>query len=169
MGNVDQVLRDLPKEIRLKQAKLLVSPTGVLHDPGWRGFFNGVESFFTSHPSNRTFECMWTHFAMELFFDGGTVAILERTPDGVRFTQRYHFQEEYETWSEEPHHTITITDVLFFFCRETALPYSFVGKNCKHFAYDFMAEVFHQRGLGDFGNWCRPFEDVWKELTHHEF
>jgi hypothetical protein len=101
---------------------------------------------------------MWTHLAVELEFDGGLLAILERTDKGVTFTQRGHFDKEYGSWSGTSVHAITMGEVMRFYRKESARKYSFAGKNCKHFAYDFIAEVFDHRRKGDFGNWCRPLE-----------
>jgi hypothetical protein len=162
----DQLLERLPDDTRVCNVRLLVSPTSVLFSPAMRTFLNGVEGFFTWRPSYRTVESMCTHFAVELEFDGGAVAILERTDKVVALTQRSLCDKEYGSWSGTSVHVITKGEVMRFYRKEKARKYSFVGQNCKHFAYKFFAEVFHQGLIGDFGKWCRPFEDAWKQQAH---
>jgi hypothetical protein len=162
----DKLLEHLPQDTRVCNVRLLVSPTNVLVGPAMRTFLNAVEGAFTGRPSYRTVESMWTHFAVELEFDGGAVAILERTANGVAFKQRSLWDKEYGSWSGTSVHVITMGDVMRFYRKENARKYSLIGQNCKHFAYNFFAEVFHQGLIGDFGNWCRPFEDAWKQQAH---
>jgi hypothetical protein len=164
--DIDKLLDHMPHETCVRSVRLLVSPTNVLDSPVMRTLVNAVEGFFTGRPSRRTVESMWTHFAVELEFDGGILAILERTGKGVTFTQRSLADKEYGSWSGTPVRVFTMGAVKRFYRKENTRKYSFVGKKCKHFAYDFFAEVFHQRSIGSFEHWCRPFKDAWKQQAH---
>lgn len=90
----DQHILDLPSETKVQQVKLLVTPHDILHSSDWRDFCNGVEASFTKTHSMRTFEAMWTHFAVELLFEGDITAKLEK--HGVRLTQRCLFEKEFQ-------------------------------------------------------------------------
>jgi hypothetical protein len=102
---------------------------------------------------------------MELTFRENAVAILERTEGGVSLSRRMATSFESSTWSGSPDQHSTLQDVLMFFWKEEQLPYSFISKNCKHFGYDFFTEVMHKRHIGEFGDWCRKHEDVWRIQT----
>lgn len=154
-----------PGDTRLALVRVLVSPTDTKHIKS--NFLNGIEGFFTGRPSNRIFECMWTHFAMELVFDGGTVLKLERNVAGIYLAERDVCHSEYETWTGKPDEPTTLDHVMRFFDQENQRVYSAVDNNCKHFAYNFFANIFHRRPIGDFGKWCRAFEDVYRQKTNH--
>ncbi|CAB9531677.1 expressed unknown protein [Seminavis robusta] len=125
----------------------------------------GVENFFTFGQGDRTFECMWTHFSMELQF-GDRFAILERTQDGVIFSERQiDSSSEVETWSGVPDYHVTFGQVMDFYGKELGSSYDFTSKNCKHFAYDFFWQIVRQQEIGDFGGFCQGHENVFKSKT----
>lgn len=54
-----------------------------------------------------------------------------------------------------------MSNIIQFLNKENAIP-SLPSKNCKHFAYDFFAEVVNQESIGDFGGWSQQKEQTWK-------
>ncbi|CAB9507212.1 hypothetical protein SEMRO_297_G110900.1 [Seminavis robusta] len=124
-----------------------------------------VEKTFTFGKGDRTFECMWTHFCMELQF-GDRFAILERTQDGVMFTERkIDSSSEVETWTGVPDDHVTFGQIMDFYEKELGSPYKFTSKNCKHFAYDFFRRIMRQQENLYFGKFCRGHEDVFRWKT----
>lgn len=158
------LLDDMPNDTRVSQVKLLVSPVVS----NWRCFYNDVEWFFSGfRQSDRVFESMMTHFAVEVRFDDGLVAILERTVAGVACTERSYTESEYES-GEPDHHNITVEDVMRFYTEQSAQQYCPGLANCKYFAYHFMANVFHRRQLGYVGSWCRSLEVEYEVLSRRD-
>lgn len=154
-------LHALPDDAKLEKVRVFVS---LLGNRDLLKFVHGVENFFTFGQGDRTFECMWSHFCMELKF-GDSVGILERTEHGVFFSQRELEGDEVETWAGVPDHHVTFGQVKEFYEEQKTFNYEFHCKNCKHFTYDFFARIVHQRHVGDFGCFCQSHEKVFKYKT----
>jgi hypothetical protein len=149
----------IPGELLLKKVTLYLS---ALTDEKLMNFVVGVENFFTGGRGDRTFE-RWTHFALEVTFEDGTKRILERTVDGVHFTAREISHDEVSTLSWESVPVVSAKDVFQFQEKERHRPYHPGEKNCKHLAYDFVAQLVLKKDLGDFFGWCGHPEAIWRQ------
>lgn len=155
---------DLPSDAQVTEVKFLLRKLG----DDYMNFVRGVENFFTGGNSHRTFESWNTHFAIELYFDGERL-VVERTEGGVLASKRERTEDEIETeWlgaSEmEDERVVTLEDVKKFCEEQGWIPYSFLGKNCKHFAYDFYQALLG-RPQGRFEDFCGRHEAVWRAMT----
>ena len=146
---------------RLEKVRVFVSP--IENEP-LLNVIRGVENFFTLSTGTRRFECMWTHFSVELIFSGGRRALLERNDNQVVLSQRDMNNTEIETWTVAPASPVTFNDVLDFYHREKNIPYMFHIKNCKHLCYEFMVQVVRSY-VGPFPDFCAWQESIYQSKT----
>ncbi|KAK5666017.1 hypothetical protein QVD99_003395 [Batrachochytrium dendrobatidis] len=100
---------------------------------------------------------MFTHFSHVLMADDTTRWLSERSTNGVVLGKMDGWIESHE---QEVDHwdglEISFSKILEFTRNESSMDYNFVGKNCKHFCYDFRRNVLGK--VEDFGTYCQFIE-----------
>lgn len=132
-------LPDLPSDTRVTQVTLLLRKL----DEGHMNVVRGAENFFTGGRSHRTFEKWNTHYAIELELAGERM-VIERSGEGIFASDRERIIDEVTTdcvraGEMEDGKVVTLEDVRRYCEEQGYIPYNLFGKNCKHFAYDFLS------------------------------
>ncbi|OAJ42898.1 hypothetical protein BDEG_26290 [Batrachochytrium dendrobatidis JEL423] len=109
---------------------------------------------------------MFTHFSHVLMADDTTRWLSERSTNGVVLGKMDGWIESHE---QEVDHwdglEISFSKILEFTRNESSMDYNFVGKNCKHFCYDFRRNVLGK--VEDFGTYCQFIETSIMSLAQY--
>ena len=100
---------------------------------------------------------MFTHFSHVLMADDDTHWLSERSTNGVVLGKMDGWieshEQEVDRWDGLE---IPFSKILEFTRNESSMDYNFIGKNCKHFCYDFRRNVLGH--VEDFGTYCQFIE-----------
>jgi hypothetical protein len=115
----------------------------------------GSVGFFTGF--NHHHQKMFTHFSHVLMADDDTHWLSERSTNGVVLGKMDGWieshEQEVDRWDGLE---IPFSKILEFTRNESSMDYNFIGKNCKHFCYDFRRNVLGH--IEDFGTYCQFIE-----------
>ena len=118
-------------------------------------FMRGTVGFFTGF--NHHHQKMFTHFSHVLMADDDTHWLSERSTNGVVLGKMDGWieshEQEVDRWDGLE---IPFSKILEFTRNESSMDYNFIGKNCKHFCYDFRRNVLGH--VEDFGTYCQFIE-----------
>lgn len=158
---------DLPSDTRVTQVTVLLREL----DEGQMRFARDVDNFLTGGRSERKVESWHTHFAIELKLglEERERLVVERIVEGVCASDRDReggeVVREYLGVGEMRGRVVTLGEVVAFCGDQRQRPYTFLRRNCKHFAHNFYESVLCMP-QSRFPDFCGRHEAVWRASTN---